>query len=100
MQLPWVSRAAYDQAQARAAAAEEWLAAWERASHADRDRWLGLYRDLADKYHALKLAGAVAPPPPEPPVRQPLSTDLADEEAAMEEAAKPVPDEEEDERWL
>lgn len=52
-------------------------------------RWEQRYNELLDKYHDLKLKGA-APVVPDLPVRQPLSTDLADEEAAMDEEAKPV----------
>lgn len=73
----------------RAATAEATCQQYENAFHHDRQRWLDSYRDLLEKYHALKLQGA-APAIPDLPVRQPLSTDLADEEAAMDEESKPV----------
>ena len=82
MKFPYVSLETYDKhtqilinAQGSLIQQNEWL----------RDQ----YEALLEKYHALKLQGA-APIGPDLPVRQPLSTDLADEEAAMGESAKPV----------
>lgn len=51
---PFVSREMY----------EAMLDQYERAFESDRQRWLDSYRDLLDKYHALKLSGASIPEPP------------------------------------
>lgn len=65
-----------------------WEVIFQRV-HDEKHEGTLAYVDLLNKYYALKLQGA-APLVPDLSVRQPLSTDLADEEAAMDEAAKPV----------
>jgi hypothetical protein len=74
MKLPWVSRAYH----------EAVVSGWDRQAQDLHVLW-GQYNDLLDKYHTLKLSGAVAMPDPNEYIEPPLTVDEQDALRAQED---------------
>ena len=83
-QWPWVSRALYESAVARAQSEREVATMLRHDLARHIDQWAGLlavadakYDDLLARYHMLRLQGHVAVPPPAEPKANPIQRAIA-----------------------